>query len=253
MSGIMNNSNLMLVDPLEQFGVFNEKCFFLSEVYHDILIVGAMFFLLLAISSGYPGYRYTMPNVVLLRDLTISFISQLMKDNLNINVVFFFPVIYVTFFFLLLINLSGLVPYSATVTSSAALTFFISVMHFVGATLVGYTIHKDTLFRIFLPAGVPLYIAPFIVLIEIVSYAARVFSLAIRLFANMMSGHGLLKIIGTFVWGAFCHTSAPIPLYFFPVALVFIIAFLEMAIAFLQAYVFTVLVCIYLNDMVCLH
>jgi ATP synthase subunit 6 len=137
--------------------------------------------------------------VILFRDKTFRFIANLIKENLNIKVVLFFPIIYLTFLFILLANFIGMIPYSFTVTSSAALTFFFSITFFIGITLVGYTTHKDTLFQILLPAGVPLIISPFLIVVEAVSYFARVFSLAIRLFANMMSGHGLLKILGSFV------------------------------------------------------
>jgi ATP synthase subunit 6 len=137
--------------------------------------------------------------VILFRDKTFRFIANLIKENLNIKVVLFFPIIYLTFLFILLANFIGMIPYSFTVTSSAALTFFFSITFFIGITLVGYTTHKDTLFQILLPAGVPLIISPVLIVVEAVSYFARVFSLAIRLFANMMSGHGLLKILGSFV------------------------------------------------------
>lgn len=127
------------------------------------------------------------------------FIANLIKENLNVKVVVFFPVIYLTFLMILLANLIGMIPYSLTLTSSAAVTFFFSITFFIGITLVGYVAHKDALFQILLPAGVPLIIAPLLILVEATSYVARVFSLAIRLFANMMSGHGLLKILGSFV------------------------------------------------------
>ena len=111
--------------------------------------------------------------------------------------------------------------------------------------------HKDTLFQILLPAGVPMVIAPLLILVEATSYFARVFSLAIRLFANMMSGHGLLKILGSFAWVLVCH--APIYLNCFPLAVILIVLLLELVIAFLQAYVFVVLIAVYLNDVVCIH
>jgi ATP synthase subunit 6 len=135
----------------------------------------------------------------LLRDKTFSFIANLIKENLNVKVILFFPIIYLTFLFILLANLIGMIPYSFTITSSAGVTFFFSTTFFVGITIIGYATHKDTLFQLLLPAGVPLVIAPFLIVVEAISYFARVFSLAIRLFANMMSGHGLLKILGSFV------------------------------------------------------
>jgi len=171
----------------------------------------------------------------------------LIKENLNIKIVLFFPIVYLTFLFILLASLIGMIPYAFTITSSAAVTFFI------GITIIGYVTHKDTLFQILLPAGVPLVIAPFLIVVELISYFARVFSLAIRLFSNMMSGHGLLKILGAFVWAIVVHAAGPIFIYFFPLAIVFIVTLLELVIAFLQAYVFIVLVSVYLNDVVCIH
>lgn len=165
----------------------------------------------------------------------------------------FFPIVYLTFLFILLANLIGMIPYAFTITSSAAVTFFFSVTFFIGITIIGYVTHKDTLFQILLPAGVPLVIAPFLIVVELISYFARVFSLAIRLFSNMMSGHGLLKILGAFVWAIVVHAAGPIFIYFFPLAIVFIVTLLELVIAFLQAYVFIVLVSVYLNDVVCIH
>jgi F-type H+-transporting ATPase subunit a len=208
---------------------------------------------LLFFTGGHPGYSSNKPNLILFRDKTFSFIADLIKANLNVKVVLFFPIIYLTFLFFLLENLIGMIPYSFTVTSSAAVTFFFSITFFVGITLVGYTAHKDTLFQILLPSGVPLVIAPFLILVEAVSYFARVFSLGIRLFANMMSGHGLLKILGSFVWVMLLHSFHPVMLYFFPLAIVLVVTLLELAIAFLQAYVFIVLVSVYLNDVICIH
>jgi F-type H+-transporting ATPase subunit a len=91
-----------------------------------------------------------------------------------------------------------MLPYSFTITSSAAVSFFAAGTFFIGVTSAGYKAHRDGLFQLLFPAGVPLYLFPFLMLIELVSYFARVFSLAIRLFANMMSGHGLLKILVSF-------------------------------------------------------
>jgi ATP synthase subunit 6 len=210
-------------------------------------------FAFLSLNGYYAYFNRSKPNWVLFRDQTFKFIAGLIKENLNVKVVFFFPIIYLTFLFLLLANLVGMIPYSFTVTSSAAVTFFFSVTFFFGITRAGYKLHKDALFQILLPAGVPLYIAPFIIIVEGTSYIARVFSLAIRLFANMLSGHGLLKILGSFVWAIIVHPAGLIPFYFFPLAVVLLVTLLEIFIAFLQAYVFIVLVCVYLNDVVCIH
>jgi F-type H+-transporting ATPase subunit a len=187
-----------ILDPLEQFEVFNYECIFFTNLHYYALVICFIVFFTLSFTQKYPR-RGPKPNLVLFRDKTFRFIASLVKENLNIKVVIFFPVIYLTFLFIVLANFIGMLPYSFTVTSSAAVTFFFSITFFVGISLVGYNTHKDAFFQILLPAGVPLAIAPFLILVESVSYFARVFSLAIRLFANMLSGHGLLKILGSFV------------------------------------------------------
>lgn len=146
-----------------------------------------------------------------------------------------------------------MIPYSITVTSHLIITFFFSVSFFVGNNLIAICYHKDQYFVLFLPDGVPTLIVPFLILIEYVSYISRVFSLAIRLFANMLSGHILIKILICFIWAII--TSDVIHWFWvvLPLGVVFAVIGLELAIAFLQAYVFITLISIYLNDGVKKH
>jgi ATP synthase subunit 6 len=240
-------------DPLEQFEVLQFKCMFSTSLLLLGLFVCFLVVFFLRIDAVSSKYSNTKPNLALFRDKTFEFIDRLLKENLNVRIVIFFPVVYLTFLFLVLGNLLGMLPYSLTATSSAAITFFFSITFFVGVTLVGYGAHGDGLFRILLPAGVPLALAPFLIIVEALSYIARVVSLAVRLFANMLSGHGLLKVLGSFVWVIILHAGGPVAFYVFPVAMVFAVAFLELAVAVLQAYVFIVLICVYLNDAIVLH
>jgi ATP synthase subunit 6 len=189
---------VVCLDPLEQFEILLYKSFFFTTFHLCALAACFLIFLLLAFNGKYPQHSGNKPNLVLFREQTFRFISNLIKENLNVKVILFFPIIYLTFLFILFANLIGMIPYSFTITSSAAVTFFFSSTFFIGITLVGYRSHRDALFQMMLPAGVPLVIAPFLIIVELISYIARVFSLAIRLFANMMSGHGLLKILGSF-------------------------------------------------------
>jgi ATP synthase subunit 6 len=247
-------STNFILDPLEQFEVFYFECIFFTNLHFFAILAIGSIFLLLAINQGPFDYRSNKPNIVLLRDKTFTFIADLIKENLNVKVILFFPVIYLTFLVIFFGNLIGMLPFSVTVTSSAVLTSFFSLTFFIAIFLVGYATHSDRFFQIFLPVGVPLSIAPFLILVEFSSYAARLVSIAVRLFANMLSGHGLLKILGSFIWVTIClQPAGPIFLYFFPLSIVFIIACLEFIIAFLQAYVFIVLACIYLNDSICIH
>jgi ATP synthase subunit 6 len=242
-------------DPLEQFEVFNIFCRFFGnlEVFLYLVFFSVLFFLFSGY-FGYYGYRQKKANIVFFRNILFNFILALIKENLRLKTVLFFPIVFYTFLFILFANLIGMVPYSFTVTSSAAVTFFFSISFFIGTLAIGLSIQRVNIFALFLPAGTPFFIMFFLIGIELISYGARLFSLAIRLFANMMSGHGLLKILGSFVWLIFMNFCAfDLTFLMLGLIIVFLVTFLEIVIAFLQAYVFMVLVCIYLNDVINAH
>ena len=166
----------------------------------------------------------------------------------------FFPCILVTFTFLLFCNLQGMIPYSFTVTSHFLITLGLSFSIFIGITIVGFQRNGLHFLSFLLPAGVPLPLAPFLVLLELISYCFRALSLGIRLFANMMAGHSLVKILSGFAWTMLCMNNI---FYFIgdlgPLFIVLALTGLELGVAILQAYVFTILICIYLNDAINLH
>ena len=149
--------------------------------------------------------------------------------------------------FILLCNMLGLIPYSFTVTSHIIITFAIAFGIFIFATILGFILHGFKYLRLFLPEGVPIFLAPLLIPIEIVSYISRPISLAVRLAANMMAGHTMLKVFSGFV----------ILMGFLggwlPLAVMVAFTGLEILIAFLQAYVFAILTCIYLNDALHMH
>ena len=122
-------------------------------------------------------------------------VRSMVRENLYVGKQQYFTVLFYLFFTLLIANLVGMVPYSFTITSSFIVTFFIALTHFIAINLIAIVKHKWNVMDLFLPSGAPLAIAPFLIFIEAVSYVARVFSLSIRLFANMLSGHALLKIL----------------------------------------------------------
>jgi len=144
-------------------------------------------------------------------------------------------------------NVAGLRPYVETSTASVAATFTAAFSMFVGINLIAFAIKKIPLSSHALPAGIPLAIGPFLILIEIVSYAARGLSLGIRLFANMTAGHALLKILASFTW-SFTRVLGLSLIIFVPWAAVAVVTGLEIVIALLQAYVFATLSAIYLDD-----
>lgn len=181
------------------------------------------------------------------------FVLSLVNENIKVGGLSYFPIIFTVFTFLLFCNLLGMVPYSFTVTSHIVVTFGLALGLFIGLNIIGLQIHGLHFFSLFLPAGVPLIMAPFLVLVELVGYTFRPISIALRLFANMMAGHSLLKILAGFGWTMFSAGGVLAIAHFLPVMVIFAIVGLELGIAFLQAYVFSVLLCIYLNDAISLH
>jgi len=146
-----------------------------------------------------------------------------------------------------------MIPYSFTVTSHIVITLALATMAFFAINIIGVSTHGFHVLSFFLPAGAPLALAPLLVMIELVSHCFKVVSLALRLFANMMSGHCLLKILVGFAWTMLATGGVLTFLHLLPLAVIFAIVGLELSIAFLQAYVFTVLLCIYLNESISLH
>ena len=158
----------------------------------------------------------------------------------------FFPFVFSLFMFLLLGNLLGLIPYAFTFTSHIIVTLAFALVVFVGVTILAIVIHKHRFLTFFLPPGVPMWMAPLLVPIEVVSYMARPISLSVRLFANMMAGHSILYVFGAFV---FVLSFAGV----LPFAFIVALYGLELLVAVLQAYVFTILTCLYIRDAIELH
>jgi len=184
-----------------------------------------------------------------------SFALSLATENIRKEGQALFPLIFTVFSFILFANFVGMVPYSFTITSHLIVTFAIAMAVFVAINVIGIRAHGIGFLGLFLPGGCPLFMAPLLVVIELVSYSFRVLSLAIRLFANMMAGHTLLKILAGFSWSMFTNgQSLTLTLiHFIPFLAIVPLIGLELGVACLQAYVFTVLSCIYFNDAISLH
>ena len=157
------------------------------------------------------------------------------------------------FTFILISNLIGLVPYSFTSTSHLIVTFFLAAMTFIGINIIGGQTHGVHFFSLFFPPGSPLGLAPLLIPIEIVSYIFRPISLSVRLFANMMAGHTLLKVIGGFAWNMMSSSGLLFIAHFVPIFVLILLMGLELGVAIVQAYVFIILTCIYLSDAISLH
>ena len=179
-------------------------------------------------------------------ELSYIFIANLIKDTVGSEGRPYFPFVFTVFMFVLFGNLFGMLPYAFTFTSHIVVTFTMAMFVFLGVTLIAIMKHRMHFFSFFMPPGVPMYMAPILIPIEIISYLSRPISLSVRLFANMLAGHTLMKVFAGFIFTLGVFGIAP---WFFIVAL----TGLEIVIAFLQAYVFTILTCLYLNDALHLH
>jgi ATP synthase subunit 6 len=180
-------------------------------------------------------------------------LNCLVSEQIGKKGIQYFPFVFTLFTFLLLSNLIGMIPYSFTTTSHFIITFTLSFCVFIAMTLIGFQTHGLHFFSFLLPPGAPLILAPGLVVIELVSYCFRGISLGVRLFANMMAGHTLVKILSGFAWSMLSLSGALKLAAAIPFLVVFALMFLEVGVACLQAYVFTILTCIYLNDAIHLH
>ena len=185
--------------------------------------------------------------IQLIAELSYTFVSKMISDTAGSKAKPYFPFIFTLFMFVLFCNMLGMLPYSFTVTSHIIVTFVLAAIIFIGVTIIGFLSHGIGYLKLFVPSGVPLVLLPLIVIIEIISYLSRPVSLSVRLFANMMAGHTMLKVFGGFV------ISLGIIGGWLPLTFSVALTGLEILVAFLQAYVFAILTCIYLNDALNLH
>ncbi len=237
--------------PLEQFQIHRLIPFEIGGI--DASVTNSSMFMVLIVllvtaflTLGMGRRRLVPGRWQSMTELTYEFIANLLHETVGAKGRRFFPFVFTVFTFVLCANLLGMVPYGFTVTSHIIVTFGLAAVIFLGVTAVGFIRHGLGFLRIFAPAGIPLVLLVILVPIEMISYMIRPLTLSVRLFANMMVGHTLLKVIAGFVimlglWGVF------------PMALLVAFMALELLVAFLQAYIFTVLTCIYLNDAVNMH
>jgi F-type H+-transporting ATPase subunit a len=255
----INSSNLFLNSPLEQFEVtnllgLNAPIFGYLNITLTNLGFYSLFVLFLIIGLHIMGNNETklLPSKwsIGLESLFAS-INSMVREQLGKEI--YLPFIYALFIFILIANLTGNVPYSYTVTTSIIVTIGLSFTILIGVTILGLSIHKLHFFSYFVPSGTPLALVPLLVLIEMVSYLARAFSLGIRLFANMVAGHTLLKILSTFLYQMFSSSIIVAVLTLIPFSIFLALIGLELAVSLIQSYVFTLLVCSYIKDAIELH
>ena len=240
-----------MADPIHQFEIKKIVPLKLNDI--DISFTNSSMFMILTVTIislflilSIKKKKIVPSRFQLTSELFYKFILNMINDNVGQDGQKYFSLIFSLFTFILFGNLLGLLPYSFTFTSHIIVTFVLAMFIFVFVTLVGILMHGFKFFTLFVPKGVPIAMLPLMVPIEVISYLSRPISLSIRLFANMMAGHTMLKVFAGFIFSLGIFGIAPL---FVDVALT---AF-EVLVAFLQAYVFTVLTCLYLNDAINLH
>ena len=243
----------MAANPMSQFNVNKigpeiklggvDLSFTNASLFMLITVTTILLFLYLSTKD-----KKIIPNKLqLLSEILYNFVAKMISDTAGLKAKAYFPFIFSLFVFVLMCNMIGMVPYSFTVTSHIIVTMVLALFIFIAVTVIGFLKHGFKYLSIFVPKGVPVILLPLITIIEIISYLSRPVSLSVRLFANMMAGHTMLKVFGGFVVSlGFLGGWLPLT---FSVAL----TGLEILVAFLQAYVFAILTCIYLNDALNLH
>lgn len=257
----------MMLAPLEQFKLiallplsFLTIDFSLTNVLIVSSVILTFFLLFLFFFKKYQinsdsFYFYYIPTISQSFIELFNTISiQLVYSNLNKTGEKFYPYVCTLFFLILFCNLIGLIPYSFTLTSHLIITFLLSFSVFIGVNLIGFEKHTFALFSLIIPANSSLILALVLVPIEFVSYIAKPISLGVRLFINLMAGHTLLKVILGFSWSLLLIDGLfYFILHLIPLCLLIVLMGLELGVALIQAYVFTILTCIYLNDSINLH
>jgi F-type H+-transporting ATPase subunit a len=217
----------------------------------SLLMVIAVAAIVLFLMAGMSRRALVPGPLQSMAELSYEFVANMIRDNVGREGMKYFPFIFTLFMFVLFGNLLGLVPYSFTFTSHIAVTATLAIVVILMVTLVGIALHGLHFFSFFVPKGVPVVMLPLMVPIEIISYLSRPVSLSIRLFANMMAGHTMMKVFAGFVVTLGAATFGIGGLA--PLAMNVALTGFELLVAFLQAYVFAVLTCLYLNDAIHLH
>ncbi len=241
------------INPIEQFSI--HPVVPISVAHVDFSLTNSGLYMLLAVAlscliavigarggSGVPG------RLQALAEMSYEFIAGMVRSAAGEAGMRFFPLVFSIFFFILICNLVGLIPYSFSVTAQIVVTAALALLVFFIVVVIGIREHGTGFFKLFVPQGVPIYILPLVVAIEIFSFFVRPVSHSVRLFANMLAGHITLNVFGAFVvmlLGAGAVTGV---LAVLPFAMTIGLYALELLVAFLQAYVFAMLTCMYLND-----
>jgi F-type H+-transporting ATPase subunit a len=244
----------MAADPIHQFEI--HKIFSLGTYGgHEIAFTNSSLYMVIAVLLialllvGATAGRSLVPGrLQSLAELSYEFVATTIRSTAGSEGMKFFPLVFSLFMFILVANIVGLIPYTFTITSHIIITVSLALLVFLTVVIYGFAKNGLHFFKLFVPSGIPIFILPLVVFIEVFSFFLRPISHSVRLFANMLAGHIALKVFASFIpllagLGIAGYAGAVMPL-----GMVIALTALELLVAFLQAYVFTILTCIYLND-----
>ncbi|MEM9289253.1 MAG: F0F1 ATP synthase subunit A [Pseudomonadota bacterium] len=245
----------MAGSPLDQFKLSNKLE--LSVAGFDASITNSALWMIGVVAVTSVGLMWAMRRADMvpgrsqsMAELLYEFVANMVKDNIGAGGRPFFPFIFSLFMFILIANLAGMVPYGFTVTSHLAVTMTFAIFIFLLVVAVGFARHGLHFFSLFLPPGTPVFLMPLIVVIEVISFFSRPVTLGVRLFANMTAGHILMKVFAGFIISMAAAGGFVAFLSWLPFVANVAVTALELLVAAVQAYVFALLTCVYLNDAV---
>lgn len=255
--------NLFLSSAIEQFEIL--PIFKINFMFLDLSITNSTVMLFFILYLSYSCFfmlveqstntLYIIPTraQVIFEQIYLMLLIMVMDNIAGKKSQLFFPLIFSTFFFIVCLNLIGLVPYSFTVTTHCVITLSVSLTLFIGMNILAIKNHGLEVFSLFLPKNTSVALSILLVPVEFISYIFKPLSLSIRLFCNMMAGHTLFKVFSGFAWSLMRVSGLAFFAHIFPLILIFLLYFLEFGVALIQAFVFCLLTCIYLNDAINLH
>jgi F-type H+-transporting ATPase subunit a len=243
-----------MIDPIEQFNI--EKIFTIGHIGNQEIaftnssayMFGTVVLISLLMIGGVAGKQLVPSRFQSMAELSYEFVANTIRSTADTEGMKFFPFVFSIFMLIAVSNIIGIIPYTFTISSHIIVTAALALTVFVTVLVYGFYKNGLKFFKLFVPSGVPVVILPLVVAIEIISFLSRPVSHSVRLFANMLAGHITLKVFASFITmlGAFGFVGWFGALL--PLALVVALTALELLVAFLQAYVFAILTCIYLND-----
>ena len=244
-----------MIDPIEQFNI--EKIFTIGHIGNQEIaftnssayMFGAVALISLLMIGGSAGRKLVPGRFQSMAELSYEFVANTVRSSAGSEGMKFFPLVFSLFMFIMVSNIVGIIPYTFTVSSHIIVTAALALLVFFTVLVYGFYKNGLKFFKLFVPSGVPIVILPLVVMIEVISFLSRPVSHSVRLFANMLAGHITLQVFASFIilmggaMGAIGWAGGVLPF-----AMLVILIALETLVAFLQAYVFAILTCIYLND-----